>query len=750
MGHRDGDTPGKRLTEGLLLHKFYLHAIFMVRGKDRFVDDLDKKLNDVFTGYVVRKDLVKLVKGNAAVPSYVLEYLLGQNCATDNEGQIEAGVERVRSILVKHYVQRAEAGAIRSDIKQIGQKRIIDKVSILLNEKRDAYEASFENLGVSKVLVSSDTVKKNRRLLVSGVWCIADLAYEATEARDESPYVLKMLKPIQMSRFDFEGFVERRSHFTEDEWIDVLIRSIGLDPGQLGHRAKLFQLTRLITYCERNYNLVELGPKGTGKSHVFSEFSPHGILISGGEVTPAKLFVNNSTGKIGLVGYWDCVAFDEFAGKNKKPKADIVDIMKNYMANKSFSRGIEQVTAEASMVFVGNTSHDVSYMINKTDLLEDLPAVYHDPAFIDRLHAYIPGWEMDIIRGDMFCSDFGFIVDYLAEALRAMRPMDYSGEIDRFFELSSSISTRDRDGVVKTCAGLMKILFPGRNETAEEAAEIVEFALELRKRVKDTLIRIDETFERVDFAYRLKDGGAWKRVATLEELDYPTTYHSLDKVPWEDGDYATNAASAPCAMTAEPAGEQADFNAAAAAEGARDAMREPQREEASTQTAAGPRAGHIAFRENQRGISYEKLFGEHLDGAHNIVVIDPYVRTFHQCRNLMELLEVVIHHFKYDTPTINVQLITAPDEYVDSKQVDYLQRIQESMAPMGLDFTWKIDDSGSLHARHLKIDDSWDILLDRGLDIWQRFDSNDAFSIEGHMPEMRRVKAFEITYMKVG
>ena len=291
-------------------------------------------------------------------------------------------------ILAKHYVQRAEAGAIRSDIKQIGQKRIIDKVSVTLNEKRDAYEASFENLGVSKVLVSSDTVKKNRRLLVSGVWCIADLSYEANEARDESPYVLNSLKPIQMSRFDFEGFVARRSQFSEDEWIDVLIRSIGLDPNQLGRRAKLFQLTRLVTYCERNYNLVELGPKGTGKSHVFSEFSPHGILISGGEVTPAKLFVNNSTGKIGLVGYWDCVAFDEFAGKNKKPKADIVDIMKNYMANKSFSRGIEQVTAEASMVFVGNTSHDVSYMINKTDLLEDLPAVYHDPAFIDRCMLY--------------------------------------------------------------------------------------------------------------------------------------------------------------------------------------------------------------------------------------------------------------------------------------------------------------------------------------------------------------------------
>ena len=718
------------------------------------MDELDRKLNDVFTGYVVRKDLVKLVKGNAAVPSYVLEYLLGQNCATDDEGQIEAGVERVRSILAKHYVQRAEAGAIRSDIKQSEYKRIIDKVSVTLNEKRDAYEASFENLGVSKVLVSTDTVRKNRRLLVSGVWCIADLAYEANEARDESPYILMNLKPIQMSRFDFDGYVERRSHFSEDEWIDVLIRSIGLDPAQLGRRAKLFQLTRLVTYCERNYNLVELGPKGTGKSHVFSEFSPHGILISGGEVTPAKLFVNNSTGKIGLVGYWDCVAFDEFAGKNKKPKADIVDIMKNYMANKSFSRGIEQVTAEASMVFVGNTSHDVSYMINQTDLLEDLPSVYHDPAFIDRLHAYIPGWEMDIIRGDMFSSDFGFIVDYLAEALRAMRPMDYSGEVDRFFELSSSISTRDRDGVVKTCAGLMKILFPGRDETAEEAAEIVEFALEMRKRVKDTLIRIDETFERVDFAYRSKAGGEWKQVATLEELDYPRTYHSLDKVPWEGDGAADRAVNDAADDFGFEAVESSDAGAAASATGggvgsgrnaSAAAAEEPGRVEAD-----GPQPGHIALRENQRGVSYEKLFGAYLEGAHDVEIIDPYVRTFHQCRNVMELLEVVVRHFKYDAPAVNVHLVTAPDEYADSKQVEYLQRIQDSVARMGVNFTWDIDTSGSLHARHLKVDDRWDILLDRGLDIWQRFDSNDAFSIEGRMPETRRVKAFELTYMRVG
>ena len=692
------------------------------------MNELDKKLNDVFAGYVVRKDLVKLVRGNAAVPSYVLEYLLGQNCATDDEEQIAAGVERVRDILAKHYVQRAEAGAVRSDIRETGYMRVIDKVSVVLNEKRDAYEASFENLGITHVLVGSDTVKSNRRLLVSGVWCIADLGYSPNEAKDESSYLLKQLKPIQMARFDLDGFIERRAKFTADEWLDVIIRSIGLDPEQLGWRAKMFQVTRLVSYCERNYNLIELGPKGTGKSHVFSEFSPHGILISGGEVTPAKLFVNNSTGKIGLVGFWDCVAFDEFAGANKKPKADIVDIMKNYMANKAFSRGIEQVTAEASMTFVGNTSHDVAYMINQTDLFEDLPAVYHDPAFIDRLHAYIPGWEVDIIRGDMFSGDYGFIVDYLAEALRALRSLDYSGLFTERYEISDSLSTRDRDGVVKTYSGLMKILFPGKDATPEEESDIIEFAMELRKRVKDQLYRIDETFERVDFSYR-PHGGSWQEGTTLEEVDFPKTYHAHDLVPWEP----------PAREPAVPKHRDAASEPAPAGDA----------EASAPEQAAEPElfVGLKKFRENQRGVSYEKLFGPYLDGARSIEIVDPYIRAFHQCRNLMEVLEVILGHFDYKVPELHVHLLTCPDDYSTSKQDVYLNQIADAMYPQGLTFEWDYDQTNSIHARHLKVDDTWDILLDRGLDIWQKFD-NDAFAVENRMHELRRTKQFEVTYLK--
>lgn len=709
------------------------------------MDNLDGKLNDAFPGFVVRKDLVKLVRGNAAVPSYVLEYLLGQNCATDDEAMIDAGVERVRDILAKHYVQRAEAGAVRSDIKQTGYQRIIDKVSVELNTKRDAYEATFENLGVSHVLVNGATVKKNRRLLVSGVWCIADLSYSANEAKDESPFLLTMLKPIQMAGFDLDAHIEGRKQFTTQEWIDALIRSIGLDPAQLGERAKLFQLTRLIPFCERNYNLVELGPKGTGKSHVYSEFSPHGILISGGEVTPAKLFVNNSTGKIGLVGYWDCVAFDEFAGKNKRPKPDIVDILKNYMANKSFSRGIEQVTAEASLVFVGNTSHDVSYMINQTDLFEDLPVVYHDSAFIDRIHAYIPGWEVDIIRGDMFSSDYGFIVDYLAEALRSLRALDYSGLYRERFELSDDLSTRDRDGVLKTYSGLMKIIFPGKDATVEEEGRILEFAMELRKRVKDQIYRIDETFARTHFRFRQK-GGAWHEVTTLEEVNFPRTYHSRDKVSLDEEENRSAADLTPTPTPASTTTSVVD-ESAISREPTVDAS-EPKLVE-QAQILSEPFVGHREYRENQRGLSYERLFGPYLDGVQKVEIIDPYIRKFYQCRNLMEVLEVILSHFDYSVPEVSVHLTTVrDDEFFGSKQDDYLQQIAEAMSPLGLSFTFDYDESRTIHDRKMVINDTWEILLGRGLDIWQYFDSGNAFVVETNVPEVRKVKEFGITYLR--
>jgi ATP-dependent Lon protease len=491
---------------------------------------LDQKINEHFAGLVVRKDLVRKVKGNAIVPTYVLEYLLGQYCATSDEDSIQSGIETVREILRNHYVHRNEANLVKSTIRERGRHKVIDKVSVELNEKTDAYEAAFSNLGIKQVLIDTDTVKKHPKLLVSGVWCIATIEYRYSEDARVVPWILESIKPIQLSRFDFEGYLQARKQFTLDEWIDLLIQSIGFDPAKFALRTKLLQLMRLVPYCERNYNMIELGPKGTGKSHIYSDFSPHGILISGGEVTVPKLFVNNSTGKIGLVGYWDTVAFDEFAGRKKRANKALVDILKNYMANKTFSRGIETLGAEASMVFVGNTTHKLDYMLRHSDLFEELPRQYYDSAFLDRLHFYIPGWEVEVLRGEMFSQGYGFVVDYLAEVLRKLRSYDYTQKYQEFFELSSDISTRDREGSNKTFSGLMKILFPGGEATKEDIEMILEFAVEGRKRVKDQLMRIDTTYPDVSFEYTNVSNGVGTQVKTAEEKRYPQHYYKKPDV----------------------------------------------------------------------------------------------------------------------------------------------------------------------------------------------------------------------------
>jgi ATP-dependent Lon protease len=688
---------------------------------------LDQKINQHFPGLVVRKDLVKTVKGNAIVPTYVLEYLLGQYCATDDEGTIQTGIETVKEILARHYVHRNEAGLVRSNIKEKGRYKVIDKISVALNDKAGVYEAQFANLGIKQVLVSSDTIKNHPKLLVSGVWCIADIEYEFTEDKKACPWILASIKPIQLSHFDFKQYVETRSQFSTDEWIDLLIQSIGLNPELFGKRSKLTQLTRLIPFCERNYNLIELGPKGTGKSHIYSEFSPHGILISGGEVTVPKLFVNNSSGKIGLVGYWDCVAFDEFAGKKKRVDKALVDIMKNYMANKSFSRGVETLGAEASMVFVGNTRHTVPHMLHHSDLFDELPDKFYDSAFLDRIHCYIPGWEVDIIRGEMFSDGYGFVVDYLAEILRAMRNHDYSDRYQEHFSLSSDISTRDRDGINKTFSGLMKILFPQGEATCEEIEEVLKFAIEGRKRVKDQLMRIDTTYVPVHFIYGTPKGTIHK-VKTLEEVEYPQFYYQ-DQKEEETGD-------------TEPVRPVEEDNEP----DAWDEIQEPLQETLLEQE---PQEQHLTFQENHKGISYDTLFGPYLRGATSITITDPYIRLFYQHRNLMELLETVLKHKNMGTE-VAVHLVTVEDEFKGDQQRENFEKIKEAAQSVGIDFTWKFDTSETIHARHITTDTGWKISLDRGLDIFQHYEMNDAFSFANRVQQSRRCKAFEVTFIRVG
>jgi len=681
------------------------------------MNELDQKINTHFPGLVVRKDLVKTVKGNAIVPSYVLEYLLGQYCATSDEPTIQTGIETVKEILRKHYVHRNEAGLVRSNIKEKGRYKVIDKIGVALNDKADVYEAEFSNLGIKKVLVDSGTVKTHPKLLVSGVWCIADIEYEFTEDKNASPWILSTLKPIQLSQFDFDSYLEARKQLTTDEWIDLLIQSIGFNPEMFGKRSKLTQLIRLIPFCERNYNLIELGPKGTGKSHIYSEFSPHGILISGGEITVPKLFVNNSSGKIGLVGYWDCVAFDEFAGKQKRVDKALVDIMKNYMANKSFSRGVETLGAEASMVFVGNTQHTVPYMLKHSDLFCELPDKFYDSAFLDRIHFYIPGWEVDIIRGEMFSNGYGFVVDYLAEILRSLRNHDYSDRYKEHFSLSSDISTRDRDGINKTFSGLMKILFPHDGATKEEIEELLRFAIEGRKRVKDQLMRIDSTYGNVRFSY-MDAGGQAKPVTTLEEEEYPGYYHKTI-AEGEDGEILESA---------QPGSPQGPSEPLAPAE---PALKEK----------------HLTFQENQKGLSFDTLLGPYLKGATAITTTDPYIRLFYQMRNFMEFLETVVKH-KAPDEEVSVHLVTTEDEFKGEQQKENFEKMKESASAVGVNFTWEFDGTGTIHARHIVTDHGWKISLDRGLDIFQHYEMNDAFTFANRLQQYRPCKAFEVTFIK--
>jgi len=673
--------------------------------------ELDKKINEAFPGLVVRKDLTKLVKGNAIVPTYVLEYLLGQYCATDDENTILSGVERVRDILAKHYVHRNEAALVRSTIKEKGRHKVIDKITVDLNDKTGCYEAVFSNLGIKGVLVDPSIVKKHQRLLVGGVWCIADMEYTQSEDQRIVPWVMDSLKPIQVSHFDIDRLIEGRKQFSTGEWIDLIIQTIGFNPEQLSQRNKMFQITRLISYCERNYNLLELGPKGTGKSHLFSEFSPHGILISGGEVTVAKLFVNNSTGKIGLVGYWDSVAFDEFAGTQKKVDKSLVDILKNYMANKSFSRGTETLGAEASMAFLGNTKRSVPYMLKHSDLFDELPDKYRDTAFLDRLHCYIPGWEVDILRGELFSSGYGFIVDYFAEILKHFRNHDFSLDYKKYFELNHTIAQRDLDGVKKTFSGLMKIIHPGRDCSKEEMHRILSYSIEGRKRVKGQLLRMDETYIPVTFSFRDNETGKEYLVKTLEENQYPEFFGVMQ-------------------------GEQEDVS--------REKIQEPGSFEIKTELKSGK---HIQVAENQKGISFEKLFADYLKGAASISIQDPYIRYFYQAKNLSELIQLVIR-IKPLGEEVDVKLVTRRDDSGTSNQEELLSRLQENLEGSGINFTYEYDDSNTLHDRYIMADTGWKIILGRGLDLFQQYDYKDAFSLPNNIQEERLCKAFEVTYIQ--
>ena len=462
---------------------------------------LDTLLNKTFGGRVVRKDLTKLVKEGANVPVYVLEYLLGMYCASDDEATIADGLTRVKAILAENYVRPDEAEKIKSKIRELGQFKVIDKVSVKLNEKKDIYEATLINLNLRGVHIPPGMVKKYEKLLVGGIWCIITLAYYYEENQKESPFVFIELKPIQMPNMDMNELFEGRKNFTSSQWMDVLIRSTGLEPTHFDERTKWQLITRLIPFVEKNYNLCELGPRGTGKSHIYKEISPNSILVSGGQTTVANLFYNMSQRLVGLVGVWDVVAFDEVAGISFKDK-DGVQIMKDFMASGSFTRGREPISADASLVFVGNINQPVSTLIKTSHLFAPFPDEMIDSAFFDRMHAYLPGWEIPKMRPEYLTNQYGFIVDYLAEFLREMRKRNFSDAINQYFKLGNNLNQRDTIAVKRTASGLLKLLYPHGEYDEAAVRECLQFALEGRRRVKEQLKKIGGMeFYDVHFSY---------------------------------------------------------------------------------------------------------------------------------------------------------------------------------------------------------------------------------------------------------
>ena len=462
---------------------------------------IDLLLNIHFAGRIVRKDLTKRLKEGANVPVYVLEYLLGMYCAVEDEEVIREGMKTVKSILAENYVRPDEAEKVKSKIKEHGNYKIIDKVTVRLNEKKDIYEAILSNLGVKGIEISSSYIKQFEKLLVGGIWCILNLQYLYEEGSNASPFIVTELKPIQMPNLDLETVFKGRRAFTEEQWIDVLLRSTGLEPANFEDRVKWHLLARLIPFVENNYNICELGPRGTGKSHIYKEISPNSILVSGGQTTVANLFYNMSSHKVGLVGVWDTVAFDEVAGIKFKDK-DGVQIMKDFMASGSFSRGRDVINANAAMVFIGNINQSVETLVKTGHLFAPFPEEMIDSAFFDRMHAYLPGWEIPKMRPEFLTGQYGLIVDFLAEFLREMRKRSFSDAIDRWFKIGNNLNQRDVIAVRKTVSGLLKLLQPHGEFGKDVVERCFVYALESRRRVKEQLKKIGGMeFYDVHFSY---------------------------------------------------------------------------------------------------------------------------------------------------------------------------------------------------------------------------------------------------------
>ena len=669
------------------------------------MDNLDQKLLGIFDGKVIRKDLLHRIKKGTNVPTFVLEFLLARYCASDEPAEIQAGLEAVLGTLQDNYVRADEANAAQSKVATKGRHRFIDKIHVRYVEKERRHWAALENFNSQRIAIAEKFYRDNERLLEGGIWGEVTIGYNEVDDSDYAFYV-EDLRPIQLSRFDFDGYIAGRRQFTRDEWLDAVLRSVGLEPAKLTQRLKFHFIARLAPLAEPNFNFIELGPRGTGKSYFFSEFSPYSTLISGGQATKASLFYNNARKHIGLVGFWDTIAFDEVAGiKINDP--DTIQIMKDFMANGRFSRGVE-VIADASMAFVGNIDHSIQQVVNSTehDLFMPLPREF-DLAIMDRFACYLPGWEMLKNSTEYLTVNYGFITDYLAEAFHhQFAHTNRYEEVTKRIRLGAAVEGRDEKGIKKTVCAFLKILHPDGPPSDAEFEEYVAYAIECRRRIKEQMNKPkrDSEFARIAFSY-VSAGGQEIVVYCPESRHARATQQPLRK------SLNGGLAAAPV-VTVKQEAPAAPVSLAGTRGNASD-VAPPAPPALPPEPVLNEQ--HFTIFYGETGHSYESLVAPYLQGARGVVVEDPYIRMAHQIQNFVRFCEAVV---KVDTVK-HIRLITSYDGSTPLADVqDKLAELKQSL--LDLDVVLEVDLNPNLHDREIRIDNGWVIKIGRGLDFYQK------------------------------
>lgn len=659
------------------------------------MDTLDQKLIEVFPGKVVRKDLLHRIKKGTNVPTFVLEFLLARYCASDDPAEIQAGLEAVLATLQDNYVRPDEANSAQSKVATQGKHRFIDKVHVNYVEREKRHWASLENFNSQRVAISEKFYRDNQRLLEGGIWAEITLGYNEIEDDDYTFYV-EDLRPIQLSRFDFDGYMQGRKKFTRDEWLDAIMRSVGLEPSKLSARRKFHYVARLAALVEPNFNFIELGPRGTGKSYFFSEFTPYSTLVSGGQATKAVLFYHNQRKKVGLVGFWDTVAFDEVAGINIKD-ADTVQIMKDFMANGRFSRGVE-IIADASFAFNGNIDHSIEQLVNSADhdLFIPLPKEF-DLAIMDRFACYLPGWEMPKNSSEFLANDYGFITDYLAEAFHhQFAHTNRYEEVTKRIRLGQNVEGRDEKGIKKTVCAFLKILHPDAPPSDAEFEEYVAYAVESRRRVKEQMNKRkpDDEFARINLSYFSADG---KEVVVY-------CPESKNANATQQPSRRSMKASLTTESTAQPVTSEA--------------TKQDVPNSVVEESAANPpelKEKHFTIFYGDTGYSYETIIGPYLHGAKSIEIEDPFIRMPHQIQNFVRLCETIVKLSSIK----NIILTTGYDDETQKHELEQkLSELKQSL--LDTDVAFSFDFNSNMHDREIQADNGWVIKIGRGLDFYQK------------------------------